>query len=315
MYYLALDIGGTKTSAALFREDGTMWGDVLRRKSRTYDGENAVYENSRLAVEELLAQRQITIREVLAAGVGGPGPLDAETGVILHAPMMGWHNFPLAGRLKADFGVPVFLDNDGNLGALAEQCCGLARGKKAVGYMTVSTGIGGGLVLDGKIYHGAKGGGGEFGHLSIDPDGPRCPCGNFGCLEMYASGTAIARRLRAGREAGADSKVFAVSETPGCAELAQAAEAGDVYALEMFHDLGRKLGLGLANIFNLLDLDIIVLGGGVTKARRWYEAEMLETITQRCMHGFQPERIAYSEMNDNVVLYGAYWLAKESISK
>lgn len=315
MYYLALDIGGTKTSVALFREDGTIEGEILRRKSRTYEGENAVYENSKQAVLELLEAHGVSSKDLIAIGVGAPGPLDWETGIILHVPMMGWHNFPLAQQLTRDFGVPAFLDNDANLGALAEHRCGLAQGKNYVGYMTVSTGIGGGLVFNGEIYHGTWGGGGEFGHSSIDPNGPRCPCGNYGCLEMLASGTAIGRRLQEDGEKGVESVVFDLADAPGCAELSQAAQLGDEYAQSVFRELGYHLGVGLTNIFNLLNLDIIVLGGGVTKARQWFESTMLDTIEERCMHGFRRDQIAYSQMNDSVVLYGAYYLASESIKK
>ncbi len=315
MYYLALDVGGTKTSVALFQEDGTLCGDILQRKSRTYEGEDCVYENSCIAIRELLSTLRVAQEEIIAIGVGGPGPLNCKTGVIIHAPMMNWHNFPLAARLQEDFKVPVFLDNDGNLGALAEQRCGVAKGMESVGYMTVSTGIGGGLVFDGEIYHGYRDGAGEFGHLSINPEGPRCPCGSYGCLELYASGTAVSRQLREDFLKGIKSSAFEISTEPGCRELAIAAEQGDLYALEKLRELGYHLGLGISNIFNLLNLQILVLGGGVTKAHRWFEESMLSCIEERCMNGFSREQVAFSKMNDSVVIYGAYYLAKDKISR
>lgn len=313
MYYLALDVGGTKTSAALFREDGTIFGEIMRRKSRTYDGEECVYDNTRQCADTLLHQYGVQTSEIIAMGIGGPGPLDCKSGTILHAPMMGWHHFPLAAKLQEDFHIPAFLDNDGNLGALAEQRCGLAKGKSNIGYMTVSTGIGGGLVLGGQLYHGASDGAGEFGHLSINPQGPRCPCGNYGCLELYASGTAIEKRLLAGRKAGVSSMAFTLSDTPGCRELAIAAEAGDSYALQVFDALGTDLGIGLTNIFNLFDLEMLVLGGGVTKAHQWFEAQMFACIEERCIQNFSREQVVFSQMNDSVVLYGAFYLAKEAM--
>ncbi|MDR1256896.1 MAG: ROK family protein [Spirochaetaceae bacterium] len=310
--YLTMDIGGTKTSGALFSADGTLVDDyVFTAESQTFRGEEAVYQNSKGVLEHLLAHFALEKADIAGIGVGSPGPLDAENGVIIHAPLMGWRNFPIVKRLEQDFHVPVRLDNDGNLGALAEQRSGVAKGLKNVLYMTVSTGCGGGFVLNGELYHG-HGGAGEIGHITIDPDGLPCPCGSSGCFELYASGTAMIRMMREDMEKGVTSRVFALAGGDGeklCGELLhRAAAEGDAYALNLLRGEGRFLGLGIANLFNMLDPDMIVLGGGVTKSRAFFHDELMNTVKRYCIQHITEDSIRYSIMNDRVVLYGAFYL-------
>lgn len=208
-YYLALDIGGTKTSAALFTKEGRIYRDyVLTMKSETFKGEEAVYQNTKRVLGKLLAETGTAKDAVEGIGVGSPGPLDTRRGLILHAPLMGWRNFPIVERLKEDFRKPVLLDNDGNLGGLAEVRSGVGRGAGHLIYMTVSTGCGGGIIIDGDIYRGHRDGAGELGHMSLFPEGRPCPCGSKGCFELYASGTALNRRMREDMERGRKSLAF-----------------------------------------------------------------------------------------------------------
>ena len=319
-FYLILDIGGTKTSGALFTEDGQVVEDyVYVAPSKTFLGEEAVYQNTKEVLEHIMCHFSVKKEEVLGIGVGSPGPLDAEKGVIIHAPLMGWHNFPIVERLEKDFGIKVLLDNDGNLGALAEVRMGVAKGLKNIIYMTVSTGCGGGIVVNGEVYRGSTCGAGEVGHMSIMPEGLQCPCGSVGCFELYASGTAINRRLQEDLQQGVNSKVFALAEYQ--AEnlngkiLAEAAELGDAYALAVYRKEGYYLGIGIANQFNFLNPDTIVLGGGVTKAKRFFHASLMETLKERCIQPVGESSVRYSVMNDRVVLYGAYCLIKEYTEK
>ena len=208
-YYLIMDIGGTKTTGALFTEDGKPVDDYFYVvKSQTYKGEEAVYQNTKSALDHIIEHFNVNMDDVLGIGVGGPGPLDVKRGVIIYSPMMGWKNFPIVDRLKQDFKKPVIMDNDGNLGALAEQRCGEGKGLDNVLYMTVSTGCGGGAVINREIYHGKTDSAAEFGHMSINLEGKECPCGGKGCLELYASGTAMKRRLVEDMKAGIKSSAF-----------------------------------------------------------------------------------------------------------
>jgi hypothetical protein len=315
-YYLSLDIGGTKTSASVFDENGNIVNNyVLKRKSETFKGEEAVYQNTKNVLEEILSELKIKKEDVIAMGVGSPGPLDTKKGVIIHAPLMGWENFPIVERLKQDFELPVYLDNDANLGALAEVRCGEGKGCKNLIYMTVSTGCGGGIIINNDIYRGSHDGAGEVGHMSVLLDGIDCPCGSKGCFELYASGTAINERMKADMLAGKKSLAFELAghdpEKIDGSLLLKAASQNDEYALEAYRLEGYYLGIGIANLFNILDPEAIVLGGGVTKAKDYFHESCIKTLKKRCVHKVNDDMLRYSKLNDLVVLYGAYYLCKD----
>lgn len=319
-YYLIMDIGGTKTTGALFTEDGKPVEDYFHVvKSQTYAGEEAVYQNTRSALDHVIEHFHVNMDDVLGIGVGGPGPLDVKKGIIIHSPMMGWHNFPIVDRLKQDFKKPVIMDNDGNLGALAEQRCGEGKGMDNVLYMTVSTGCGGGAVINREIYHGKSDSAAEFGHMSIDLEGKECPCGGKGCLELYASGTAMRRKMQEDMKNGVKSQVFELAEgDPEKVDgkfLTMAAENGDEYALSLYRQEGYYLGCALSMLFNLYDPDVFVLGGGVTKARKFFHDEMIKHLYERTVMHVTEDRVKYSVMNDRVVMYGAYYLISEYLKK
>lgn len=315
-YYLSLDIGGTKTSASVFDENGNIVNNyVLKRKSETFKGEEAVYQNTKNVLKEILSELKIKKEDVIAMGVGSPGPLDTKKGIIIHAPLMGWENFPIVERLKEDFELPVYLDNDANLGALAEVRCGEGKGCKNLIYMTVSTGCGGGIIINNDIYRGSHDGAGEVGHMSVLLDGIDCPCGSKGCFELYASGTAINERMKADMLAGKKSLAFELAghdpEKIDGSLLLKAASQNDEYALEAYRLEGYYLGLGIANLFNILDPEAIVLGGGVTKAKDYFHESCIKTLKKRCVHKVNDDMLRYSKLNDLVVLYGAYYLCKD----
>ena len=315
-YYLIMDIGMTKTTSALFTAEGESVDDYFYVvPSRTAQGAEAVLANTKEALDHILDHFRVDLGSVAGIGVGAPGPLDTAKGVIIDSPMMGVKNFPMADRLREIYHVPVAMDNDGNLGALAEQRCGVGKGMANVLYMTVSTGCGGGAVLNGQIYRGSHDSAAEFGHVSIDPAGEKCPCGNHGCVEMLASGTAIMRRMRADLLAGKKSMAFEAAgydpdQVKG-AFLTEAAAAGDEYALEIYRQEGRYLGRALAVYFNCFDPDVFVLGGGVTKARDYFHEEMMRELRERAIMEVPDERVKYSVMNDRVVAYGAYYLIRD----
>jgi glucokinase len=315
--YLTIDIGGTKSSAALFTTEGRIIDDYVKTvPTRANEGEESVYQNIKTLLSHIIEHFGVRPETLLGIGVGSPGPLDRANGLIIHAPLMGWRGFPIAKRLNADFGLPVKIDNDGNLGALAEQRVGAALGLRNILYLTVSTGCGGGILIDGKIYHGKNDGAGEVGHLSIDPEGPECPCGGRGCFELYASGTALVNAMRSGMEAGKSSLAFEAAayrpEALSGVLLSQAAEQGDRFALELYRKEGYYLGIGISNLFNLFDPEAVVLGGGVTKAKNFFDNALIETLQKRCIQKVERNQIRYSELNDRIVLYGAFFLIKEN---
>ncbi len=317
-YFLIMDIGGTKTTGALFTEDGQAVEDYFYvAKSQTFKGEEAVYQNTKDVLLHSIGHFGVNMDEVTGIGVGSPGPLKVNEGIIVHAPLMGWHNFPIVKRLEDDFCKPVYLENDGNLGALAEVRCGVAKGLQNILYMTVSTGCGGGLIVNGQIYHGSHDIAGEVGHMSIEPEGLPCPCGSKGCFELYASGTAVNRRMKDDMARGVQNEVFdSIGYDPEKIEgriLTEAAEKGDAYALECFEREGRYLGIGISNFLNLFDPEAVVLGGGLTKAKKFFHDTMMQTLRERSLAPVSEDTVRYSVMNDRVVLYGAYWMLKEKL--
>jgi glucokinase len=239
------------------------------------EGADAVVNRIASMIEKVIAQ---TISETGAVrgdfagvGIGSPGPLDREKGIVIVTPNLGWRNFPLRDEVANRVGLPASLDNDANCATLGEWWCGAAKGGRHVVGLTIGTGIGGGLILDGRLFHGASDVAGEIGHTTIDSTGRRCKCGNYGCLEAYASGPAIATRAREVmvREEGESvipSMVNGRFEDITAQIVYDAAKAGDAVASEIVRDTARYLGAGIANLLNIFNPDTVVIAGGVTAA-------------------------------------------------
>jgi len=209
-------------------------------------------------------------KEIAGVGIGSPGPLDTKTGVVILTPNLGWVNMPLRDRVADALRLPTVLDNDANCAIFGEWWRGAARGVDDVIGLTIGTGIGGGIVLGGEIYHGASDVAGEIGHMTIDANGRHCKCGNQGCLEAYASGPAIAARAVEGIEAGAETSLpqyVAGDLSRITAQVVyEAAHDGDPYALDVVRDTAKLLGAGVASLVNIFNPSIVVICGGVTLA-------------------------------------------------
>lgn len=252
---LALDIGGTKLAAGVARDDGVL---LARAQTPTPpdDGE-LVY---RTLVD--LARAQLTAAgvPVLAVGVGCAGPMRYPEGVVspLNAPA--WRDFPLRARLQETFALPTLVDNDAKAVALGEHWRGGGQGEPNMLGMVVSTGVGGGLIVDGRLLHGSGGNAGHIGHVIVFPDGPACQCGAFGCLEAVASGTALARRLGWAQDAGEPTCLPRGAQG---AEIAAAARAGDPLAQRLYHEAGVAVGRAIASTAALVDIRLALIGGSV----------------------------------------------------
>jgi glucokinase len=249
-------------------------------------------------------------KEIAGIGIGSPGPLDTRTGVVLLTPNLGWTNMPLRDRVTDALGLPATLDNDANCAIFGEWWRGAARGVRHVVGLTIGTGIGGGIVLDGTIYHGASDVAGEIGHMTIDPSGRLCKCGNYGCLEAYASGPAIASRALEGIVAGYDTalpKYVAGDLSKITAQVVyEAAHDGDEFALEVVRETAKLLGAGVANIVNIFNPDVVVICGGVTLAGAKLFVPLKSEVRRRA---FKPAvdvcRIVPGELTGTAGVYGA----------
>jgi glucokinase len=203
-------------------------------------------------------------------GVGSPGPLDRKSGIVINTPNLGWRNFPLRDLISNAVDLPAVLDNDANCATYGEWWLGAGRNVDTLVGLTLGTGIGGGIVLNGEIFHGVSDAAGEIGHTTIEANGRKCKCGNYGCLEAYASGPAIALRAMEGIEAGADSilpdLVNGQLDRITAATVYEAVVNGDAYANEVMRETAKFLGAGVANMINILNPEMIVIAGGVTKA-------------------------------------------------
>jgi len=259
---IGLDIGGTKIASAVVGADGTVLGELVE----------ATPEHSGAAeVERVLLRLVERLRAghagVGAIGVGAAGIVEWPAGRVRWAPNNAYRDWAVRERLEGETGLPTVVDNDANVAALAEARLGPAPRRNMV-LVTVGTGIGGGLVLDGRIYRGPTGLGAELGHMVLNPDGPRCGCGNHGCFEAYASGTALTRM---GRDAAADDPDGTIARLGRAAgavtghTVTAAAQQGDPTAQALFARLGRWLGVGIASLANILEVEVVVVGGGLVE--------------------------------------------------
>jgi glucokinase len=273
-FVVGVDLGGTNIVVGAMPEDGSREIGVRSQPTRSEQGPEAVVDRICEMIETVIAHTRaeegVGRDAFLGVGVGAPGPLDRERGIVVVAPNLGWKNLPLRQLIGERVGLDATLDNDANCATLGEWWTGAARGGRNVVGLTIGTGIGGGLILDGRLYHGASDVAGEIGHTTIDSNGRRCKCGNYGCLEAYTSGPNIAMRAREALESGERSilpdLVGGRPELITAATVYEASERGDALAREVVRDTARFLGAGIANLLNVFNPDVVVIAGGVTQA-------------------------------------------------
>lgn len=273
-YIVGVDLGGTNIVAGAMPEDGSR--QIAMRSQPTHAELGADVVATRIiqiigdVITVTMAETGADRADFIGVGIGAPGPLDREKGLVIIAPNLGWRNYPLRDLIARGVGLPATLDNDANCATLGEWWCGAARGARNVVGLTIGTGIGGGLILDGRLYHGASDVAGELGHTTIDSTGRRCKCGNYGCLEAYASGPNIAERAR--EAIGSDEASVLRDLVDGDLALItaqtvyDAANQGDQIAREVVRDTAKFLGIGVANLLNIFNPDVVVIAGGVTQA-------------------------------------------------
>ena len=273
-FVVGVDLGGTNIVVGAMPVDGSREIGMRSMPTQPELGAEAVVNRIASMIEDVIldlrSQTGAERSDILGVGIGSPGPLDRERGVVILTPNLGWRDYPLRKEVVDRVNLPATLDNDANCATLGEWWIGAARGGKNVIGMTIGTGIGGGLILDGRLYHGASDVAGEIGHTSIDSTGRRCKCGNYGCLEAYCSGPAIAERAREAIEGEETTTMLAMADGDPSRITAhivyEAAKQGDLVAREVVRETARFLGAGLSNLVNIFNPDIVVLAGGVTQA-------------------------------------------------
>ncbi len=312
-----IDIGGTKIAVALEDLNGARVA-ACRLPTRVEIGASAITENILLAIEEILEEKRV---KLVGIGIGCPSPLDIEKGLVMSpSNLQDWDNFPIVELFQERFRVPVVLDNDANTAALGEYVHGAGRGFRNIIYVTVSTGIGGGIIINGEIFHGVGAGAGELGHTIVQPDGVRCNCGSIGCLETICAGVHIARRAKerlAKGEASLMNEMAAGNGGEVTAKIVvEAARQKDKLAIEIWDETCRFLAIGIANSISLLAPEAVVIGGGIAAAT----GEMLFAPLRRLIPTFvsmiPPEKIKIipAELGGESGVCGALVLAKKGYS-
>ena len=307
-YVVGIDLGGTNIVVGTVSEDGSDLSGLVSQPTHAEQGADRVV--ARIVELARASMAETRGREIVGVGIGSPGPLDTARGLVLLTPNLGWTNFPLRDRVAQALSLPATLDNDANCAVFGEWWRGAARGVTHAVGLTIGTGIGGGIVIDGAIYHGASDIAGELGHMTIDSTGRRCKCGNYGCLEAYASGPAIAARAVEGVEAGAETSLPSYVDgdlTKITAQVVyEAANDGDEYAHEVVHDTAKVLGAGVANIINIFNPQVVVICGGVTLAGDKLFGPLRSEVKRRA---FKPAaaacRIVPGELTGTAGVYGA----------
>jgi glucokinase len=281
---IGIDLGGTSLRIAAYApEQGVLSSVTLR--TRLEAGPGAVVDDMCAAVQKLLDQYSKG-RELAGIGIGSPGPLELPAGRLHHPPNLpGWDGFPLLDETEKRLKIPVMVESDANVAALAEFDLGLGKelGVQSLCMLTLGTGVGNGIILDGKLWHGSTGMGGEAGHITIYPDGPLCGCGNSGCLEACASATAVSnaadKLVKAGKAPGLKS--LQKNGTLTALEIAEAARMGDANAREIYAETGRAIGICLAALINVLNLPLYVIGGGVANSWDLLSPVLFEELERR----------------------------------
>jgi glucokinase len=280
-FAIGVDLGGTNLRIAAVDTEGKLLEKITT-------GTEVARGRERVLAEMCDAIRQLAVKfpgRLLGTGIGVPGIIDLETGTVLLSPNLpDWRNYPVRAEIEKRLGTPVILENDANAAAFGEKWLGAARDVDSMCMITLGTGVGGGLVLNGGIWHGMSGMAAELGHVTIDPDGPPCGCGSRGCLEQFASATAIKRMAVEAVATGAAPELArAMKENPefSARVIFQMASEGDVPAKKIFQRVGEMLGIGIAAVINIFNLPMVVIGGGVASGWEAFAPAMLEEVRKR----------------------------------
>ncbi|MQF69492.1 ROK family protein [SAR202 cluster bacterium AD-804-J14_MRT_500m] len=313
---LILDLGGTNYRICLVQQDGT-----IVRKSQYLSlmdrGRDQVLKEVIDRLESTMHQAKGTT--IIGLGVSVPGPVDICGLTLLSLPgRPEWNKTHMNRLLSKTFDFPIFIGNDANLGVLGEHRYGAGQGIKNMVYVTVSTGIGGGVLINGSVFHGTTGLSGEIGHMTVAPDGPRCRCGNFGCLQALSSGPAIASaavlRILNDEKSIISQLVDGQLDQISSETVADAARKGDQMAIEVLDKAGRHLGQALVNIAHLLNPQRIILGGGVLKAGSFIMGAVMKEIDQRTMIELNGSfEVVLAGLGDNAPILGALTLVTDGV--
>lgn len=290
---IAVDIGGTNLRFGIVKKTGQIIHKIVR-PTEADAGRDAVIKNIINGIDEILYLSKIKKSSILGISLATPGFIDINKGIITFSPNLpGWRNVNLGKIIKDSLDIPVTIENDANAAAFGERWLGAGKNSSNLLCITMGTGIGGGIILDNKIWHGDKGMAGEIGHITVNPDGPLCNCGNYGCLEAYSSGTGIINRIIDAMKKGKKTALLSMIKN-GINEITPekiflAAKKGDPLSLELVEDAGKYLGIAISDFANLLNIKTIILYGGLVSSFSLFAKRMKEEIIKRTIPSFSKE--------------------------
>jgi len=316
---IGVDMGGTKILAAVVNAEGRILADA-KIPTKAYKGATVVIDRIASCIQKAMDKSRVDPRSVQAVGIGAPGPLDPGTGIVIFAPNLGWKDVPLKAELETRTGIHTFVDNDVNVGTLGEHTFGAGQNVQNLVGIFVGTGIGGGIIMQGELFHGASKTAGEIGHIIVKAGGPRCGCGTRGCLEALASRTAMTKQFQ--KAILKKGKKSILSELTGgdlglirSGTLAKAIQRKDKLTLKVLKRATKYLGVGIGSIVNFLNPEMIVLGGGVVEALDDTFLDNIRAAVEKyalpnTLNGVQ---IVRAKLGDDAGILGAAALARQRL--
>lgn len=315
-YVIGIDMGGTKILAALVDHNGKI---LAREKKKVLDHSvNAILNNVVACVDSVCKQAGAKRQEVAGIGIGAPGTLDFDTGTVIFAPNIKWRSVPLKALLEKEVNIKTFVDNDVNLGTLGEHTYGVGKGVQDAIGIFIGTGIGGGVIIGGRLFYGFNKTAGEIGHMVLKPDGPKCGCGNRGCLEALASRTAIAHRIwraiQKGKKTVVTSMVKKESEIVS-GILAEAVKQKDRVTMKALSKAAQYIGIAVGNLINIINPQMFILGGGVMEALGTFMLPLIRKQAQENSfpHCFKGIKICAAKLGDDAGVLGGAALVWQNL--
>ncbi len=316
-YVIGVDLGGTNLKVALL----DLKGHIREKVSfPTRQGKEAVLQQIIKSLEEVIKRARVKRSAILGLGLGTPGLVDSIQGLVRgFTNIKGWRNVPLKEYMEKNTGFPAYIDNDVNLMALGELMCGAGQGARNMVCLTLGTGVGGGIIIEGRLYRGSTLSAGELGHIPVNAHGPRCPCGGYGCLERYVGNAYIVEKAVKAIQGGRESLIKKLVEgdlkaiTPRI--ISRAARQGDKLAEEIWEETGRYIGIALSGVINLLNPEMVVIGGGVARAGRLLFGPIRRTVKERAMNiPARKVKIVPAKLGEEAGLIGAGMLVKVGVN-
>lgn len=316
-YVIGVDMGMSKVVTAIIN----LKGEIIKRVYTFFDNHieaDSVISAMKKSIYKIIEEAKIKVESIIGIGMGVHGIVDPEKGVSVFAPGFNWRNVNIRNIMEDEFKMPVFIDNDARVMALGEKWFGAARDVDNFALINVGSGIGSGIMIKGELYNGTCSGAGEIGHISIVDNGPKCNCGNYGCLEVMASGPALAKRVISRINMGEDTIIADLihddlSKVTG-EVIYEAAKLGDRLALEALSETGRYIGYAISNLINILNPEMIVVGGGVAMAGEYVFKSLLDVAEKKSMdHLFEKVRIVPAALNENCGVIGAATLVLKDL--